>query len=128
MRATFMTRLSTYIMGKEEDLISVKSLRLGIDLNWNIILWGQLKCSALYFRCGKMHYFEMLKFFKIHDFEKIYSRLNKKSVRNLRKKNLTGKDWELHILKSEFLWNNIQLPASNYQVYLRFSANNQKKK
>ena len=50
------------------DLIVVKSLRLGIDLNFNIIILRQLKCSALHFRCGKVNYFEMLEYFKIYDF------------------------------------------------------------
>jgi hypothetical protein len=60
------------------NLIAVISLRLRIDLNSNIIILRQLKCLALYFRCGKVDYFEMLVFFKIYDFLRIYSRRNKK--------------------------------------------------
>jgi hypothetical protein len=58
----------------------------------HVIILRQLKCLALHFRCGKVNYFEMLEFFKIYDFQRIYSRKNKKSVRDLRTKNLTVKD------------------------------------
>ena len=90
MRVTFMARLWAHIMKKSKsvsDLIVVKSLRWRIDLNFDMIIFRQLKCSAHYFDCGKVNNFGILKIFKICDFKRIYSRKNKKWDGDLRTKN-----------------------------------------